>query len=440
MDFRGNVPAWKDGDIQLTAGLINTRLSGSKIPGVFNELNGELRYTRDKLEWSDLSATYKQFPFKINGHMENFSKPVITTSLTAKNLETRAKINLLNKTIRIPEVTAKYHNSDFEGSADIYFVADQEPDIQFNGRGTLYASDIPVFLPKYTERLAPLALEGVCDTKIFFKGKPSQHLNWSISVDAKTPQLRVKSHPLQNVKINYLQRDKNISKLNLDADIYGGKIKMDSSVNLENNQLPFQLVLGIYDTDLSQFIANHKPDKKSELSGSFSLNLGLNGELKNQASWKGKGDYKIANGYLWDFRIIKLLNKIMIQEFIRTVYTASSATFTIADRRVSTENLVLKSNTISLRAQGSIDFDQNIKFDVYPSLSEIAQIQSEDEIFKKLTTVVVSKTLNIIRLTGTIKEPKSKIVATDIPTNLLKGTTNIIKGVGETLLETILGQ
>ena len=282
------------------------------------------------------------------------------------------------------------------------------------------------------------ALEGIFDTKLFFKGKPGEHLDWSIDVDAKSDRAVIKNHPLTDVKIAYLQRDKNISKLNMNADVYGGKLKFDSSANLENTNFPFVMALGIYDTDLAKFIVNQTPDKENKLAGTFSLNLGLEGELTDQQSWTGQGDYKIENGYIWDFKIIKVLNKLLIREFVRTVYTDSSANFRIANRKIGTENLTLKSDTISLLAKGYVDFDQKLSFDVYPALSEIARIQSDDEILKKFTTVLLSKTLNIIKLGGTIQEPKHSIVATQIPTNILKGTLDTIRGVGESLFETII--
>lgn len=448
VDFQGSAKAWKEADLRLDADLIDSRLSGDKLPGEFTGINGNLSYRRDSIAWDGLKAVYKDFPFELTGRLENFSRPVIETALKAADLKADARINLLNKTIRIPAVSAQYHNSDFSGSADIYFLTDQPPEIQINGRGTVYASDIPAFIPQYQATIEPLAPTGVFDTKLFFKGKPGAWLDWSIDVDARSDRVTVKNHPLSDVHITYLQRDKNISKLNLNADVYNGKIKFDSSANLENKNLPFVMALGIYNTDLAQFIAVQNPDKANNLAGLFSLNLGLEGEVLSRPTWTGQGDYKIENGHIWDFKIIKMLNKILlIKEFTHTVYTDSNATFRIADSKIGTEDLKLKSDTISLLAKGTITLDeqiplmeQKIAFDVYPSLSEITRIQSEDDFLKKFTTVMVSKTLNIIKVRGTLKNPEPKIVATEIPTNILKGTVDTIKGVGESLLETLIGQ
>ncbi|MBZ0166721.1 MAG: AsmA family protein, partial [Candidatus Omnitrophica bacterium] len=43
LDFQGTAKAWKSGDIQLAAGLIDTRLSGAKLPEDFSEINGHIR-------------------------------------------------------------------------------------------------------------------------------------------------------------------------------------------------------------------------------------------------------------------------------------------------------------------------------------------------------------------------------------------------------------
>lgn len=447
MDFAGSGKDWKTGEIELEANLIDSQLTGEKIPGTFENINGTLRYTKDKIAWSKLQTEYKKYPFELNGKLENFSRPVINTQFKAANLDARAKINLLNKSIRLPSINAQYHQSDFDGSADIYFITGQEPEIQINGRGTVYASDLANFAPQHSETIRGLEPTGIFDTKLFFKGKPNQRLDWSIDVDAKSQRITVKNHELTDLKISYLQRDKNISKLNVNADVYDGKLKIDSSANLENKNFPFVLALGIYNSNMANFMAVQNPDKSNDLAGTFSLNLGLEGELLRRETWSGQGNYKLENGYIWDFKIIKLLNKILIQEFVRTVYTDSSATFVISDEKIGTENLALKSDTISLLAKGYIGLksdtpilDQKISFDVYPALSEIARIQSDDEFLKKFTTVMVSRTLNIIKLSGTVKEPKTNIVPTNIPTNILKGATDILKGVGETFLDTIMGQ
>lgn len=398
-----------------------------KLNGPIKNINGSLNYSKDTLKWSELSGTYLDFPFTLTGGLTDFSKPVINTSLRSPNLELKTEIQLYNNTIRFPAVEVKYFQSDFTGSADIYLFENTAPDVHVNGRGVVSSKDLSNFIPAYKEKIKYWELEGDVDTNVFFKGKLDQWEDWSLTLDGRTPTLTVKKHPLKDVKITYLQRDKNISKLNLSADLYQGKLDFNSSVNLENKQFPFKMTLDIFGMDLAELtrVQNLKYDK---LAGKGTLNLKADGEWLSQSTWKGKGNYDVENGYLWQLKIIEgLSNVLLIKEFTHTVYTTSRADFKIEDKKFLTENLYLESQTMKLNAKGWVGFDQQVDFEVYPTLSEIAMIQSES--IKKVTSALLAQNISYIKVTGTLKKPV--IDPKTSPLDILKNTTGIItEGIG----------
>jgi len=414
-------------NIAVAAYLKECTVTMEKLNEPIKNINGSLNYSKDNLKWSELSGTYLDFPFTLTGGLAGFSKPVINTSVRSPNLELKTEIQLYNNTIRFPVVEAKYFQSDFTGSADIYLFENADPDIQVTGRGVVSFENLANFIPAHKEKINSLELGGNVDTNIFFKGKLAQWEDWSLTLDGRTSTLTLKKHPLKDVKITYLQRDKNISKLNLSADLYDGKLDFNSSVNLENKQFPFKMTLDIFGMDLAELtrVQNLKYDK---LAGKGTLNLKADGEWLKQSTWKGKGNYDIENGYLWQLKIIEgLSNVLLIKEFTHTVYTTSRADFIIEDKKLLTENLHLESQTMKLNAKGWVGFDQQVDFEVYPTLSEIAMIQSES--IKKVTSALLAQNISYIKVTGTLKKPV--IDPKTSPIDILKNTTGIItEGIG----------
>jgi hypothetical protein len=68
-----------------------------------------------------------------------------------------------------------------------------------------------------------------------------------------------------------------------------------------------------------------------------------------------------------------------------------------------------------------------VDFEVYPTLSEIAMIQSES--IKKVTSALLAQNISYIKVTGTLKKPV--IDPKTSPIDILKNTTGIItEGIG----------
>ncbi|MBP9853411.1 MAG: hypothetical protein KBD53_00930 [Candidatus Omnitrophica bacterium] len=426
LSYRGNSDDSDKQEIKVDARLQDAVLTSEKLPAPIEHLDGFIHYSKDSLKWSDLRGEYKNFPFKLTGELRNFSKPVINTSLRSKNLTAKAKIRLYMNAIRFPILEAKYLQSHFSGSADIYFSEPFGSDIQFTGQTFIQMSDLADVLPAYKETIERLGIEGTVDTDIIFRGNPNDWKNWNLSLDGKSSSLTIKNHPLTDVKFTYLQRDKNISKFNVFADLYQGELNAISSLNLEHEEYPFKLGLDLFDANLADLASRQK--LKNKLSGKANLNLTSEGYLLDYLTWRGKGKFDVKDGYLWQLNIIQgLSNILLIKEFTHTVYTGNHADFTVHDGKIFSDNLYLESQTMKLNVKGWMDFSQNINFDVYPTLSEIAMIKSDS--IKKITSSILARNITSLKVTGTLQKPA--IEPKTSPLRILKNTGGAIKeGVG----------
>ena len=68
----------------------------------------------------------------------------------------------------------------------------------------------------------------------------------------------------------------------------------------------------------------------------------------------------------------------LIKEFKDAEFTAADGDFIIRNQRILTDNTKIYSKTIDLRAQGWVDFDQNINFDIVPDFGEAGIIKADN--------------------------------------------------------------
>lgn len=432
MNYSGSLKEFSKGKILLEADLNNVVLTSDKFNTPVTEIFGNLSYEADKIAWSNLKGTYNNTPYIITGELNNFSKPKITTSIGSENLDAIAEIELFHKIVRIPAIDANYLNSSFTGSADVYLFENVPADVQIKGDALIDITDAAKLTPIYATHLNKLNLQGLVDSEIFFKGKIHDWKNWSLSLDGKSRNISVREHQLNNVKIKYLQRDKNISKLDITSGFHEGKINFTSTVNLEDNSFPYQADLGLYRVNLAEFVRTQNL-KRQKLTGDLTFYLDMAGRIKNQSTWNGEGNFEIRDGHIWQLKIIQGLSSILlIPEFKNTIYTAASGRFFIQDKKILTNNTLLESQTMKLMGKGWIDFDGKINFDITPKLSEIAMIESDS--MKKWSSAFLSANVSRVRLTGSIQQPKYKANAS--PLKIIKGTTGVIReGIGGILGE-----
>ena len=153
-----------------------------------------------------------------------------------------------------------------------------------------------------------------------------------------------------------------------------------------------------------------KENENEHIAGILFLTSDIAGTLQSPESITGNGSFKITDGHIWQWNILSGISKILlIPEFKTLVFTDAHGDFKIADKHIITENTKLIGNAAALSAKGWIDFEKNLNFDITPTFSELAILQSES--LKKRATSILTQTegyLNI-KLTGTLDNPQHRV-------------------------------
>jgi hypothetical protein len=146
-------------------------------------------------------------------------------------------------------------------------------------------------------------------------------------------------------------------------------------------------------------------------------------DIKN--SLNGSGSINIEKGNLWQLELFKGLGEfLLIPEFQKIVFKEAAGDFLISDGKISTDNLMLESEPVNILFEGNIDFAGNIDFKVTTQLAE-GLVKDITDIKGIFSSILAQSTNAIsIKLSGTVKEPKYKIIP--LPGQLFKKAKDFI--------------
>ena len=432
--YNGPLFSPSDAMIALSADVTGATLTHEKIPEPFTDISGRLHYEEDLVTWSGLKAYYQEKPYTFNGQLDNFSRPVIDTRVSADQLKLAAKIKILNSAFQFSSLNGKYQNSTFDLKGDVHLFDDAPADIDLRGKFALDLGDTGALIPRIKHRVEQFNPVGVLMGEGIYKGRIPDWRNWQMALTMESDEIMLNSYLFENVSIRFTQRDLTISKCNVSSKVYGGDLTVTSSADLRSDEVPFNAALDLQGLDFARF-REDKQLENQKLAGTFSLLANVEGRADQWRDMTGQGSLNIVDGHLWQWNILDGMSKVLfIPEFKNFVFTEAHSHFTVGKQQISTNNTQMTSKSATLDATGSIDFDQNLNFNIKPTFSQLAILQSAS--LKKGITSLLTQTkgyLNI-KLTGTPDKPRFKIEKN--PLKILEGT---IRDTTETLKEFIGG-
>lgn len=424
LHFAGLASAPMDADLTIQSKINKAALTSDKFPDKIQDISGEIDYAKDLLSWKELGATFREKVYSSTGQLENFAKPVIKTSLASDQIELDAHVNILNNAFQILLLTGTYIHSDFDLKGDIHLL-EEDQSLDMSGKIDLDLADIVALAPDLKEQINKFNPSGKLAVSGIIKGALKDTLNWSLVLNATSPEIKIVNYKINDITFKYEQRDQNINNCDITALFYGGIFQSKLSADLRESKLPFRLMAQLEKTDLARF-KNDTRLKDEDISGFLSGYLSSQGYLGDFKSMNGQGQARIEDGRLWQLNLFKGLGKLLlIPEYKDIVFTAASADFTIGDKRLSTNNLELTSTPLTLSGQGWMDFDGNLNFDIVSQFN--TEPIEESKSIKRTMTAIMAQTNEYltIKISGTLKDTKYSVKVS--PGNMLEKTRDLIK-------------
>jgi len=358
--------------------------------------------------------------------------------LSTEGIQLSTRVKILGNIFDVLDFKGTFYDTTLSANGRI--TLDEKgglPKITLSTKGELELTNLNKISPALAEKLEPLHLRGIVDFNAEFNGKPDK---WQLSLLKLSAQSRIVSllgYNFKNVTAVVNHGEQNLSRLNLTASLAEGELVADLLLDPRENDLPIQLTANLTDANLAQMGRDAQWQAK-EITGLLRAQLALNGPLLKTDLIKGQGNFKISDGKLWKFNFLKgLWRVLLIPELENIVFTDASASFTVHDNKLFTQDLIFKSQPLDLAGKGWLDINRNTNLVITPHFRE-TEILGSQSVLRKGPSAILSQAdgyLNI-RITGNLSKLDYKLET--LPGKVLGSTTgSLLEGV-QGILENIL--
>jgi hypothetical protein len=431
--YKGPIRRPAEADILCAAEVRDTSLTLPFLPERVTDIAGRLDYQKDLVSFKNLRGTFQKTPYRLDGQLKNFSRPVVDIEVNAKDLAVSSQIRILHDAFQLTPLTGKYLNTTFNLKGDVHLWKDAPPDIDLRGQVGLDLEDLAALPAPWSKGLERLKPQGILSIDGLLKGTPADWQHWRLTFTAVSPALTLNNIRLEHVELQHEQRDENISKCNLRARVYNGDLSVISSADIRTREPVWKLAGRVENLDLAQ-LRQSKGMKNQYLAGKLTALLDLNGPIAHPDQLLGTGTINISDGYLWRLSFLdNILGELLIPEFTNIVFTDAQGTFTVKDGKVWTGDARVDSNTLGLKANGWVDFNQNMDVEITPVFGAVDEAQPKGPLQDAVDVLTPTDSYVSVQLTGPLSNPKRRIKT--FPGKILEKTTDVLKGGADVIKE-----
>ena len=425
--FEGEAAKIDQAKIIATADIKNASVESSKLGKHLENISGIVTYAAPALSWKTLSLDFQKKTYVLNGHMQDFSNPYITTSVKGPDLTLDIQAQKTGDNIHIADLNTSFFSSSMNASGQIELPPGQAPLIDITADGKLAIGDIPKILPQYEKNITALKVNGNLKIHAAIKGAATDWQNWNADVSVTTPTLSCLGYEIDNLNMTAQERKGSLQPLEIKGTFYGGDFGIISPIGLVEPGFPFDATFKVSRTDLALLKRDIPALQQKQFSGFLTVAGGLKGKITDWKNMSGRSTVEVTDGYLWEFPILTKILSILSTSFQGgdVIITEASATLGLGEGRVTTNNLTLKSAAVSLLGEGWVDFDQNVDLNITPKTEPKANSTGNP-----IGLINPTEGLLNLHVTGTLQKPKieSNLSGSTVIKKTLQNTVgNILK-------------
>ncbi|MBU2540670.1 MAG: DUF748 domain-containing protein [Candidatus Omnitrophica bacterium] len=404
----------------VNAELFDLNLKLRALKNEISNINGSLILNETALNWKDINFSIYNQDFNTSGVVEDFNAPKLKFNVSSPLLNLRTQVSLNKENAEIENLSISSFDSTLIADGVVYFSEGEESRISLNTKIKLETSNLIHWLPQFEETLKQLGPKGNINLETQIQGPLLSFTDWALTLNAESESLKVARLNLDKLQLSYKQTNNIIKKLSFFGNLYGGNFKLKGKGEILPETFQLDLDVDIQNVDLAK-LKSDTAFKDKDISGILSAKAILNAKRPIIETLSGEGELNIKEGKIWELKLLKGLGEILLlPEFSRINFNEGEATFRIADKRISTQDLTLASPQMNLAAEGWLGFDGMLNFDVYCEFSE-EYIEHSADLRKLITNIFaeINKYL-VVKVSGSLKQPEYKIMPKKLQLDILK--------------------
>jgi len=445
--FKLNIPAKLEGlgnlDLSLVAalrgigtpqikGFLNikdAKIQFKKISSPFEDIEGRLDFTQDKLVWSGFNFKYQGTIYKTNGELINFSAPQIHFDLFSPELALESDLSVKDRLVSLKDMRGSYLQSAFNLSGIIDTSTVDSWNAELGGKLEFNLDDLKAALKNYNKQLEQIKPSGRISAQLNLEGDLRDIKSCDIQARFFGNSLSVYGLKIDRFELEYRQAAGLAEIPSLKLSLYGGDIDTMAKMNLKGGDLPYTAELNIEGIKIEKLKLD-TPMRGKDISGTVHSQAKINGFAKDAAKISGIGRILINDGRLWQLDLFKGLGELLFSRNSgNIVFNEGYCDFLIRDRAVFSDNLKLKSNLLGISGGGKIGFDGSLDAALNVQVND--GFNSEPGMIKDITNTLLGEAgrFAVIKLSGTLQKPKYRLQPAVV--DMMKGLKNlIIKNIG----------
>jgi hypothetical protein len=390
------------------AAVIDAGVKIEPLASPINGINGEVDFNENSLTIPQLQAQYNQKAYTFKANVTDFTTPCVYAVLNSQDLLLEIKMKTAEDYTHFESIDGTWFNSTINLVGDIQNY--QDPRIKLSGEAKVDLKDIQRILPRIlgenkniTALLDNIAPGGICNAAIFADGLVKDFSAGEFGIKANSENIALAGFNLGAMDMTAQLKDRILVVPKFQFMPYDGNLNMQGKIDFAS---AYNLDMDLSNVNLKKLI-NDTPLKNNEIWGTLSAKSSLEGKGTDLSTIKGAGWIMVANGHLWEFPLLGGIAEALNLPRLKKIEIKEAAgNFTIADRKIDTQNLQFSSPQFNMLARGNMGFDGTLDFNV--GLSFTPGFAQENE-FAKLAALIIDETgrfIGQVGVSGTVKQPK----------------------------------
>jgi len=403
LDFKDQKASEFNGQLGIKEGRINFDNSAWS----FGNINGKVKFDLNKFNWEGLNFRVFDVGYISSGKLIDYKKPKVNLELNSDNLNLNSDLVINSKMINITRLKGKYFNSEINLSGYIDLAKPKDIFVDLSTDSNIDLKDLKSVIKKPNSFLDLLKAQGLVRVQANIEGNLADLKSCFLKSKLTSSFLSLYGLKTDSAVLEYNQENGIGDLVNIAINFYGGLLSGSGKINLNSGNTPYWFEVFLQGIKIEE-LKNDTGLKDKDISGMVQAQLKLNGFSNDISKLSGAGKIIIKDGKLWELNLFKGFGALVFtSDFTNVVFKEGYCGFTIQDKYISTDNLVLKSNLTNITGSVKIGFDTSVDATLDTEVSPDVPVSGT---LKDVTTAILGQAgrFGVIRITGNFKEPKFK--------------------------------